>query len=131
MTHHLKTLPEFFQAVIDGRKPMEFRNNDRKFKVGDYCILEEFEGSVEVPACPDHYYCPQIVRVNDEEEYFDIPEDCTRRQCEAYTKEIYTGRRCLVRIKELFDLASAGFIDYVAFTFDIINTTDKKAVAND
>ena len=129
MTHHLKTLPEFFQAVIDGRKPMEFRNNDRDFKVGDRCILEEFEGTVEIPACPDRDICPPIVRPNDEEEYFDIPEDCRRGQCGAYTKEIYTGRRCLIKIKEIFDLASAGFPGYVAFTSDIVNVTDKKAVA--
>ncbi len=43
MTHHLKTLPEYFQAVIAGTKPFEIRNNDRGFKPGDRVILEEFE----------------------------------------------------------------------------------------
>ena len=42
MLHHLKTLPTFYQAVIDGKKPFEIRNNDRNFKSGDYIILEEW-----------------------------------------------------------------------------------------
>ncbi len=43
MTHRLKILPEFYQAVIDGRKPFEIRNNDRNFKSGDDIILNEWE----------------------------------------------------------------------------------------
>lgn len=39
----LKTLPEFFQAVYEERKPFEVRWNDRDFKVGDELMLEEFD----------------------------------------------------------------------------------------
>ncbi|HEN3636303.1 TPA: DUF3850 domain-containing protein [Yersinia enterocolitica] len=43
ITHQLKILPEYFQAVIDGRKKAELRTNDRDFKVGDYLLLAEWE----------------------------------------------------------------------------------------
>lgn len=126
MTHHLKTLPEYFQAVIDGKMPMEIRNNDRGFKPGDSVILEEFEGYKDIPACPDYgANCPPIeYDPSTEQEYFDIPEDCKRHQCEAYRKELYTGRRCLIKIKDVFELDAAGLTGYVAFTFDIVHITD-------
>lgn len=43
ITHQLKILPEYFQAVIDGRKKAELRSNDRDFKVGDYLLLAEWD----------------------------------------------------------------------------------------
>ena len=43
MLHNLKTLPTFYQAIIDGRKPFEIRNNDRNFQSGDDLILNEWE----------------------------------------------------------------------------------------
>lgn len=43
ITHQLKILPEYFQAVIDGRKKAELRTNDRDFNVGDYLLLAEWE----------------------------------------------------------------------------------------
>ncbi|HHH0494823.1 TPA: DUF3850 domain-containing protein [Yersinia enterocolitica] len=43
-THQLKILPEYFQAVIEGRKKAELRTNDRNFKVGDYLLLAEWDG---------------------------------------------------------------------------------------
>lgn len=41
-THHLKTLRHYFQAVFNGQKPFEVRNNDRNFAEGDEIILEEY-----------------------------------------------------------------------------------------
>ena len=43
MIHRLKTEKEYFKAVIEGRKPFEVRQNDRKFKVGDLLELVELE----------------------------------------------------------------------------------------
>lgn len=44
MTHHqLKTHPTPFQAVWDGLKLFEFRENDRNFKTGDILTLLEYD----------------------------------------------------------------------------------------
>jgi hypothetical protein len=42
-THCLKTLPEFFEAWLDGRKSFEIRDgSDRFFGVGDRLVLKEY-----------------------------------------------------------------------------------------
>ena len=45
--HRLKTLPMFFDAVIEGHKTFEIRLDDRNFKVGDVLHLVEWDGSRE------------------------------------------------------------------------------------
>lgn len=42
MTHALKTLPDFFEAVQAGDKFAEVRKNDRDFKRGDKMLLQEY-----------------------------------------------------------------------------------------
>lgn len=44
-THKLKIHPVYFNAIKDGKKNFEVRNNDRDFQLGDIVILEEFNGS--------------------------------------------------------------------------------------
>ncbi len=126
MAGHLKTLPEYFQAIIDGKKPFEIRCNDRNFKTGDFYILEEFTGIKVIPKCPDYYNCNYYGYIYDEEE---AKSQCpfNRISCQKYSEEIYTGRRCLIKIKDIFKLDSIGFKNYVAFTFDIKNITDKRS----
>lgn len=41
-THSLKTWPEYFEAIADGRKKFELRKDDRCFAVGDDLILQEW-----------------------------------------------------------------------------------------
>ncbi len=128
MLHHLKTLPEYFQAVIDGRKPFEIRKDDRGFNVGDKVVLEEFEAYQDIPACPDYgNNCPPVeYDPYTEQDYYAIPEDCRRNRCGVYRKELYTRRRCHIKIKDIFELDAVGLTGYVAFTFDILDVTDKK-----
>ncbi|ELI8100100.1 DUF3850 domain-containing protein [Yersinia enterocolitica] len=47
-THQLKILPEYYQAVIEGRKKAELRKNDRDFSIGDYLLLTEWYEDGEV-----------------------------------------------------------------------------------
>jgi len=41
--HPLKTWPEFFDAVCDGRKTFEVRRDDRGFREGDVLLLQRWE----------------------------------------------------------------------------------------
>lgn len=43
MTHYIKILPEYFNAVATGRKSFEVRCNDRKYTVGDRLIMQEVD----------------------------------------------------------------------------------------
>ena len=43
MVHELKTWPEYYKAIISGRKNFEVRKADRLFEVGDLLVLKEFD----------------------------------------------------------------------------------------
>ncbi|MEG1894614.1 MAG: DUF3850 domain-containing protein [Oscillospiraceae bacterium] len=42
MLHKVKILPEYFNAMAEGRKSFEVRKDDRPYKVGDTMLLEEW-----------------------------------------------------------------------------------------
>jgi len=42
MIHELKTWPEYFQVMVDGKKLFELRKNDRDFSAGDELLLKEY-----------------------------------------------------------------------------------------
>jgi len=46
--HELKTWPEPFNAIWNGKKTFEVRKNDRRFEVGDLVVLREYDPSVGV-----------------------------------------------------------------------------------
>lgn len=43
MIHELKTLPQYFNAVVSGEKSFEVRKFDRPFHKGDLLALNEFD----------------------------------------------------------------------------------------
>lgn len=44
--HELKTWPQFFQAIVDGRKNFEVRYDDRGYQAGDHVLLREYESDL-------------------------------------------------------------------------------------
>lgn len=40
--HKLKTWPEYYRAITEGKKRFELRKNDRNFQEGDTLILQEW-----------------------------------------------------------------------------------------
>lgn len=47
VVHELKTWPEPFAAIVDGRKTFEYRKSDRAFEVGDLLELREYDPETE------------------------------------------------------------------------------------
>jgi hypothetical protein len=41
--HNLKVHPQFWDGLASGAKPFEIRRNDRRFAVGDICLLREYD----------------------------------------------------------------------------------------
>lgn len=53
-THHLKTLPAFFDAVDRGEKTFEARVNDRGFQTGDVLVLQRYAPDAGYTVAPEH-----------------------------------------------------------------------------
>ena len=45
--HRLKIWPEFFEAVLSGKKTFEIRKNDRDYQVNDLLLLQEYNPETE------------------------------------------------------------------------------------
>ena len=47
MIHELKCLPEYFNAVLSGKKTFEVRKNDRPFVEGDMLAMNEYDAETK------------------------------------------------------------------------------------
>ena len=72
MIHELKTWPQFFEAIIDGRKTFELRVNDSGFNAGDQLLLREYDPKV-VAECFRYTQRKILVDVT-----YVLPVDATR-----------------------------------------------------
>ena len=50
MIHQLKCERQYFEAVADGRKTFEVRQNDRDYQEGDFLALNEITTGEDTPA---------------------------------------------------------------------------------
>lgn len=55
MIHVLKVWPQFVGPLLDGRKPWEFRKDDRGFAVGDTLMLQPWSPKEFQPGVPQGY----------------------------------------------------------------------------
>lgn len=69
--HELKTWRRVFDAILDGRKTFEFRENDRNFKAGDALLLREWDEQGNHYTGRDHLVSVTYLTYGQE---FGIPE---------------------------------------------------------
>lgn len=64
--HRLRSSPQYFQAILDGRKRHELRRTDREFNVGD--ILELVEHDLSTRELTGRSVRVRITYITSEEE---------------------------------------------------------------
>ncbi len=47
MRHDVKSWPDFFGPIVEGRRTHELRRNDRGYAVGDRMLLREFDPRIQ------------------------------------------------------------------------------------
>ena len=127
MIHHLKIKPEYFEAIINDEKPFEIRYNDRNFQEEDKVILEEYLGEEVISKCPFFLTVNMDDDFSEMKCYGSLPR-CGN--CNQHIKHKYSGRRCLVKIKKIFNLnnASEKLTGFIAFTFKIIAINGRRQI---
>lgn len=81
--HTLKTWPDYFQRILEGRKTAEWRKNDRDFRRGDYLVLYEYKPREEI--CTGRILVAEVTDIV-QTESFEMPRDyCVMsiRVCES------------------------------------------------
>lgn len=94
MRHELKTWPELFQPVLDGKKNFELRKNDRSYQVGDELLLREWNPLV----CDTHF--------------------SHTSNAEEAVERAYTGREVLVRVDYLMPVETVEKLMNLEGTLD-------------
>lgn len=123
----VKILKQYFDPLIEGKKPFEIRKNDRPYKVGAKVKLEEYAGKKYVPECEyyKHMNCEYYEDEDVQDGYEEAINICNRNRyhCGEHYLHQYTGRTCTVVIKDIFPLRLPEFDEdeYIAFTFDIVD----------
>lgn len=51
MMHEIKIRPEYYEAVLEGKKKFELRFDDRKYAEGDVVKLMEYDGGKFTGRC--------------------------------------------------------------------------------
>ena len=70
MHHELKTLPCFFEAVLDGRKKFEVRyNGDRSFQAADTATLHEYDKAEGYTGRQAHVLITYVTAFQQKEDY--------------------------------------------------------------
>lgn len=103
-THVLKTWPEYYQAIIDGTKPFEVRQNDRGFAVGDVLLLQEYDPKTD--KCTGRATSRTVTYLLEDEGFTSQP-DCCVMGLAASAPSLYVGQntdKLLDNIEELFEV---------------------------
>lgn len=73
MTHEIKCLPKYFDALVDGLKNFEVRKNDRDYKVGDSLLIREYD-SEKKSYTGYELYAPVVYILENDESFTGLAE---------------------------------------------------------
>lgn len=113
--HHLKTWPQYFEAVSSGEKTFEVRKNDRNFKVGDILHLDEW--------CPSQaeYLGRSVARRVTYITDFGQREGCVIMGIEPVSSE-QNGPSLLARMKEHLQYSQMASFDSGPSCMEVMHT---------
>jgi len=69
MIHKLKTVQPYYTDVVLGHKTFEIRRNDRKFRLNDILLLEEYSPATGYSGKSEQFEVIYITRYNQRDDY--------------------------------------------------------------